>query len=154
MDRCIELTKKGELPTLLQMAHQPENDDKIVALVALNIVALDSYLHLNNRLTEQEVETIARDIVQVYGGALSFADLNLILTNARRGAYGKFYERLSGVDIMKWISEYYDERLGESATQTRYERESRAPRYKSKGVTKTDAEYRIYKDKLRSEGKI
>lgn len=151
MDRCIELTKSGDLPTLLQMAHQEGNGEKIVALVKLNIIALDAYLHLNNRLTEQEVDTLSADIVQLYGGALSFADLNIVLTNARHGVYGKFYERLSASDIMSWFDEYFNARLNECATRTRLEHDSRETRYKAKNVSKKDAEYAIYKSKYNAE---
>ena len=151
MDRCIELTKSGDLPTLLQMAHQEGNGEKSVALVKLNIIALDAYLHLNNRLTEQEVDTLSADIVQLYGGALSFADLNIVMTNARRGVYGKFYERLSAVDIMSWFDEYFNARLNECATRTRYEHESRPARHKAKEVSKEDAAYAIYKSQYNAE---
>lgn len=146
MERCIEVTRSGALPTLLQMAAMPENGAKVIALVALNIVALDAYLHLKNRLTEVEVDTLAQDIVEIYGGALSFADLNIILTNARRGAYGKYYERLSAADILGWVAEYYDARLDECAMRTRGERDSSAPRYREKSVSRDDARLAQYKD--------
>ena len=151
MDKCIELTKSGDLPTLLQMSHQEGNGEKIVALVKLNIIALDAYLHLNNRLTEQEIDTLSADIVQLYGGALSFADLNIVLTNARRGVYGKFYERLSAVDIMSWFDDYFNARLNECATRTRYEQESRPTRHKAQDVSKEDAAFAIYKSQYNAE---
>ena len=151
MDRCIELTTSGDLPVLLQMAHQEGNGEKVVALVKLNIIALDAYLHLNNRLTEQEVDTLSDNIVHLYGGALSFADLNIVLTNARRGVYGKFYERLSASDIMAWFDEYFNARLNECAARTRLEHESLPERHKAKNVSKKDAEYAIYKSKYYAE---
>lgn len=151
MERCIEITAKGDIPTLLAMAHQPDNEAKVVALVALNIAALDEFLHLNNRLTEQEIDMVASDVVHVYGGALSFADLNIILTNARRGVYGRFYERLSGSDILSWVADYYEQRLNECATRTRYEHESRGERQREKGVTLSDAAFRIFKEQLQHQ---
>ena len=152
MDRCIELTKSGDIPTLLQMAHQEGNREKIIALVKLNIIALDAYLHLNNRLTEQEIDTLSADIVQLYGGALSFADLNIVLTNARRGVYGKFYERLSAVDIMAWFNDYFSKRLSECESRTLNERERSPMRYKSKGITQSELAVQIG-DYLRTQGK-
>lgn len=152
MDRCIELTKNGDIPTLLQMAHQEGNSEKIVALVKLNIIALDAYLHLNNRLTEQEVDALSADIVQLYGGALSFADLNIVMTNARRGVYGKFYERLSAVDIMSWFDDYFNKRLAECESRTLNERERSPMRYKPKGITQSELAVQIG-DYLRTQGK-
>lgn len=151
MERCMELTANGDLPTLLQMAHLPDNGDKVVALVALNIIALDAYLHLNNRLTQQEVDTIALDIVNIYGGALSFADLNIILTEARRGVYGRFYERLSGADIMSWIDAYYNKRLNEAAMRTQMRHERQAVRRRGDTMTRQDIAYYIFKEQFYKE---
>lgn len=134
MEQSIALTESGDMPTLLQMAHRDANEDKTIALVALNIAALDEYLHLNNRMTQIEIDTTARDIVQVYGGALSFADLNIILTKARRGQYGRFYERLGGPDIMAWIDQYYNDRLNECEARTLSRHERSEPRYRDRGV--------------------
>lgn len=136
----MELTATGQLPTLLQMAHQEGNEEKVVSLVALNILALDAFLHLNNRLTEAEVDMVARDIVKVYGGALSFGDLNIILTNARRGVYGRFYERISGADVLGWVREYYDVRLGESAARVEGERERATEREREVRLTSKEKE--------------
>lgn len=146
MERCIELTTTGELPTLLQMAHVDGNEQAVVSLVTLNIAALDEYLHLNNRMTELEMDSVAYDIVHVYGGALSFADLNLILTTARRGGYGRFFERLSAVDILTWVSEYYDRRLEESVALVMGERDSREERKRERGVMGSDASFQLYKE--------
>lgn len=134
MEQSIALTETGDMPTLLQMAHRDGNEDKTIALVALNIAALDEYLHLNNRLTQLEIDTVARDIVQVYGGALSFADINIILTNARRGQYGRFYERLGGADIMAWIDQYFNARLNECEARTLSRHDRSEPRYRDRGV--------------------
>lgn len=155
----MELTAEGSLPTLLAMAHAEGNDEKVVALVALNIVALDNYLHLRNRLTEVEVNTISRDIVDEFGGALSFADLYIVLRSARRGEYGKFYERLSGPDIMTWFSDYYERRLSASAekliVRNEHEYRPRVREPRSLGVPTKESEAlgigQIMRDKLVKE---
>lgn len=130
----MELTASGEMPTLLAMAHQPNNEQKLVALVALNIAALDEYLHLNNRLSEREIDLVSETIVGVYGGALSFADINLVLTNAKNGAYGRFYERLSGSDILKWFADYFEQRTTEASYLSMSEHERSMFRVRAKGI--------------------
>lgn len=83
----------------------------MLAIIKLNIAALDRFLHLKNPLGEDEIDFIAEQIVDEFGGALTFADLHVVLTNAKAGRYGKFYERLSAPDVLDWFRKYYDERL-------------------------------------------
>lgn len=138
MNDCMALTASGEIPTLLAMAHQKDNAKSVKSLVLLNFAALDEYLHLNNRMSEEELVTLAEDVVEEYGGMLSFADLNLIINNIKRGVYGKLYERLSSVEIMMWISEYCDKRLEEAGSISFGEHERSPLRERVEGIEKNN----------------
>ena len=152
MEECIALSTSGAVPCMLAMAHQPDNEGKVLSLVVLNIAALDEFLHLNNRLSENEIESVADKIVHTYGGALSFADLNLIFENAKNGRYGKFYERLSSVDILSWFDRWFNERCDEAAMMSLSEHERVLGRIRVRELTKKDVEYQLYKERLRLKG--
>ena len=83
----------------------------MLAMIKLNIAALDRFLHLKNPLSEEEIVFVSEQIVEEFGGALTFADVHLVLKDAKAGKYGKFYERLSAPDILEWFRIYYDKRL-------------------------------------------
>lgn len=83
----------------------------MLAIIKLNIAALDRFLQLKNPLGEDGIDFIAEQIVNEFGGALTFADLHVVLTNAKAGRYGNLYERLSPPVVLDWFRKYYNERL-------------------------------------------
>lgn len=108
---CIALQSNGE-PVLKAIARQGDvANKKLIATIKLNLIALDRFLHLKNPLSEEETEFIAEQIVDEFGGALTFADLHLVLKKGKAGQYGKFYERLSAPDVLDWFRQYFDSRL-------------------------------------------
>lgn len=150
---------------------------QVLALVRMHLIALDRFLHLKNPLSEEEVEFIAEEVVEEFGGALTFADLHLVMRNAKAGRYGKFYERLSAPDVTGWFRGYYEERLDaaerSSERQAREEKTTgaalaagmradkelmaRMAEIASKGratVSKeeAEAEYQAYKARVREKG--
>lgn len=150
----MELTRTGEQPTLLAMYHAKGYEASVVAMVAAHIGALDIYLHLKNGLSTDEVIETAKSIVETYGGALSFADIKVVFDNARRGAYGSFYERLSSVEIMRWFGDWFDKRTcaAEADSVGEYERSllryKKDVRRKGKPVTEFDDVYLKYLERI------
>ena len=106
---CLALQDAGE-PVLRAIVREG-NGKQLEATIALNIAALDRFLHLKNPLSEEEIDFIAEQIVDEFGYALTLADVHLILKRAKAGQYGKLYERLSAPDVLGWFREYYDSRL-------------------------------------------
>lgn len=151
MDDCMALTATGEVPCLLSMAHQPDNEENVVSLVVLNIAALNEFLHLNNPLSEAEIESVADKIVHTYGGALSFADLHLIFENAKNGRYGKFYERLSSVDILSWFDQWFNDRCNEAAHRSMSDHERTVNRIREKQITQKDIAYMQFKESYQQQ---
>ena len=145
-----------------------EQSKKVEAMIAANIYALDSFLRLKNGLTQDEVFFTAESIMEEFGWVLTFADVNIVFTKAKRGGYGQFYERLSCAQIMDWFRQYADERMDEAERwsyhkdveaareRERYEPKERDPEMMAelrrivggKVITKggvDDGEYRRYK---------
>lgn len=111
MKDCLAIQDSGE-PVLMAITRQGKAESvKITAMIALNIAAVDRFLHLKNPLNEDEIDFIAEQIVDEFGCALTMADIYIVLRNAKAGVYGKFYERLSAPDVLNWFREYYDNRL-------------------------------------------
>lgn len=108
---AIALQKAGE-PSLLTIKWQGEKETRrMLAVLKINLTAFAKFFHLKNTLTEDEIDFIAEQIVDEFGGALNFGDINIVLRDAKAGKYGKFYERLSAPDILGWFRDYYDSRL-------------------------------------------
>lgn len=108
---CLTLQEQGE-PVLLSIIRQGEVEERrLLAVIRLNIIELDRFLHLNNPLSAEEAEFIATQIVDEFGGALTMADIHLVIKDIKAGRYGKLYERLSAPDLLGWFREYYDRRL-------------------------------------------
>lgn len=111
MQDCMALQREGE-PVLLTMARQSEKArTSVQATLALNLIELNKFLHLKNGLRNEECEFISYDILDNFGGALTFADVKIVLDKAKRGDYGQFYERLSAATIIGWFKQYYEDRL-------------------------------------------
>lgn len=104
---AIMLAKAGE-PSLCALSR---NSTKTIPLIRLNITALDRFLHLKNPLSEEEINFVADQIVEEFGCALTFADIHIVLRDAKAGRYGKFYERLSAPDVLEWFRTYFNARL-------------------------------------------
>ena len=108
---AITLQHQGEPCMLSIKRNSGDGGKKMLAMIKLNIAALDRFLHLKNPLSEEEIVFTSQQIVEEFGGALTFADIHLVLKDAKAGKYGKFYERLSASDILEWFRTYYDKRL-------------------------------------------
>lgn len=140
---------REEAPSLLTMAR--ENRKSVVALVALHIAALDKFLSLKNRLSNEALDFIAEEVVDSFGGALSFIDVDLVMRKAKRGEYGEFYERMSAPQIIGWFREYFDERLDAAEAHSiqedkrRYSEGDGAAVLRNLGY-KLDEEGRVYSD--------
>ena len=108
---AITLQHQGEPCMLSIRRNSGDGGRKMLAVIKLNIAALDRFLHLKNPLSEEEIVFVSEQIVEEFGGALTFADVHLVLKDAKAGKYGKFYERLSAPDIINWFRDYFDKRL-------------------------------------------
>lgn len=108
---CLAVQAQGEPALLSIYRHGDAERVKVTAMVALNIAALDRFLHLKNPLSEEEIDFIAEQIIEEFGGAITFADVHLVMKRAKAGAFGRFYERISAPDVLGWFREWYDRRL-------------------------------------------
>lgn len=83
-------------------------------ILRLNIAAMDKMLKNKDGLLPQEVDIIAEEVLQRWGGLLSFADIHVIVRNAILGVYGETYQSLTAAKVIRWFEKYADERCEES----------------------------------------
>ena len=114
---CVALQAENPdtLKCLLRIKRESDNDGaNLKKTIAMLLYATDKFLHLKEGMTSEEIFFTAENIISEYGGMITFADIKVILTDARLGKYGKMYERLSCATIMDWFNQYIDKRLDEA----------------------------------------
>lgn len=117
MVQAVALTRE-EAPCLRYLVRK--SDEKIVATgLVLHLRELDEFLHLKNGMSNEALIFTAESIIDEFGGALTFADVKVVLDNIKRGKYGKPYERLDSISILSCFREYYNERLDAAEAYTR-----------------------------------
>ncbi|MDL2315054.1 hypothetical protein LJC16_02210 [Bacteroidales bacterium OttesenSCG-928-C19] len=85
------------------------DEKKVAALLKLQLVELNEILNLKRPLSEKAIEMIAEEILSTYK-ALTMADVYLIFKRVRNGYYGELYESINMPKVMRWFSDYFDER--------------------------------------------
>lgn len=97
-------------PKLAKLAKEAERTTRAV-IVAL-IINLASDLHIDNGLTERNIESIA-DRLTTDGELkwwLTLADVDLLCRRIASGYYGKFYNHFSEVEFNECLAKYCQER--------------------------------------------
>ncbi len=125
-------------PCLLRMVRKSERK-LIVAGLALHLRELDKFLALKNGMSDDALLFTAEGIIDEFGGSLTMADVKIVLTKAKRGGYGKMYERLDCPTVMEWFRQYHDERLS-AAYEYNLNREARERREAQERDVETDKE--------------
>lgn len=84
-------------------------EEAVIFQLVRQIVKLDAFLGLKNGINPEQAVEVSRMILDDYP-YITFADFDCICNRAKRGYYGKMYERLSPSDIYQWVAEYFDKR--------------------------------------------
>lgn len=117
MAQAVALTLE-EAPCLRYL--ERKSDVKIVATgLAMHLRELDKFLSLKNGMSDEALIFTAESIIDEFGGALTFADVKVVLDDIKRGKYGKPYERLDSISILSCFRQYYNERLDAAEEYTR-----------------------------------
>lgn len=134
-----------------------DGEMKLKKTLAALLYALDKFLHLKEGLSDEEIFFTADSIVEEFGGQITFADIKVVIENAKRGNYGKMYERLSCATVMEWFRQYIDQRLDAaeqysiSQTRRKYGTPSVRVAPKRPQPSDDDAAYKDYKTHVISD---
>ena len=83
--------------------------EKAEALLKLQLVYLNEMLNLKRPLGEAQIDEIAAEVVAAQPH-LTMVDVHVIMRRAMRGHYGEFYESLSMPKVLRWFTDYFEER--------------------------------------------
>lgn len=134
-----------------------DGEMKLKKTLAALLYALDKFLHLKEGLSDEEIFFTADSIVDEFGGQITFADIKVVIENAKRGNYGKMYERLSCATVMDWFRQYIDQRLDAaeqysiSQTRRKYGTPSVRVAPKRPQPSDDDAAYKDYRARVTSD---
>lgn len=99
---------KTDTPTLGAVKRQ-YGDKFINGYIKIWIINLVEFLNIGKNMKDEQITETAEMIFDDYV-YLTLADISLVFKRAKRGYYGKVYDRLDGQIILDWFSQYHDER--------------------------------------------
>lgn len=91
--------------------------EKVETIIKLQLIYLNELLNLKRSLTELQVDEIAAEVVSIHS-SLQIVDVYLIMRRARTGYYGEFYESINMPKVLKWFSDYFEERCEVAANRS------------------------------------
>jgi hypothetical protein len=88
-------------------------DEDSIVKDTLNVIISEVILFMNvgKTMTPPQIEsTINMILSDVMAKSLTFEDYKVCFENAKKGHYGKSYDRLDGQIIFEWITAYFNEK--------------------------------------------
>jgi hypothetical protein len=85
------------------------NESTVLALIEAHIVSLNDALNVHEKLKPHQIQEIALEISTLHYH-LSPVEIGFVFRKAKRGEYGKINYSLNMPDVMRWFSEYAEER--------------------------------------------
>ncbi len=85
------------------------SEKQIEAYIKIWVIDLNESINLKRQLMEHQIDEIAFFIVSDFKN-ITIADIKVVFTNAKTGAYGELYESLSMDKILGWFRQYFDSR--------------------------------------------
>lgn len=85
------------------------NEDSVIMMLVAWISNLQRFLNVSAKMDAAQMYETCRMILDDFW-ALNSADVNLVMSRAKRGFYGQLFGRIDGQIIYQWFSQYFDER--------------------------------------------
>lgn len=82
---------------------------EVVFMLAAWIIDIQRFLNISAKMDSGQINETARMILDDFW-ALNSADVNLVMSRAKRGFYGQLFGRIDGQIIYQWFAQYFDER--------------------------------------------
>ncbi|MGR3790690.1 hypothetical protein ACUXZJ_07240 [Flavobacterium sp. TN-1] len=87
-----------------------KGDNFSKGLVMVWLIYINDILNLNKPLTEDQIEWCATQIINDFA-YLKITDLTLLTKRIISGKYGEFFEALNSAKMLRFFSEYAEERF-------------------------------------------
>lgn len=85
------------------------NEDSVIMMLVAWISNLQRFLNVSAKMDAAQMYETCRMILDDFW-ALNCADVNLVMSRAKRGFYGQLFGRIDGQIIYQWFAEYFEER--------------------------------------------
>lgn len=106
----ISQSLESKTPPLGLLKNVINNGELFVkALIIHALTDLDLFLNVGKSFSEQQVAQTADLILQDFKH-LKIEDIKLCFNNAKKGYYGKVYDRIDGQIVFEWLNKYSNER--------------------------------------------
>lgn len=135
MEEVVALTKEPKLAKLTKEAERTTH-----AVVMALIINLANDLHIDNGLTERNIESIADNLTTdaELKWWLTLADIELLCRRIASGYYGKFYNHFSEVEFNECLAKYCQER-----TEIHRQQADKAPETEQKQLGINEVGYTV-----------
>lgn len=85
------------------------NEDSVIMMLVAWISNLQRFLNVSAKMDGAQIHETCQMILDDFW-ALNSADVNLVMSRAKRGFYGQLFGRIDGQIIYQWFAEYFEER--------------------------------------------
>ena len=111
--------------------------DDVNALLVLILTDLANFFNIGKNMNAEQIKQTVRIICEEYDYLVIPEDFIFCFNKAKKGFYGKIYDRLDGNIILEWLREYSQERASafENYNQNRH---ASSPTRERVGYYKTD----------------
>ena len=134
-----------QFPSLATL-RKDHGSQKVETVIKLYLVELCELVNLKRPLTERQIDAIAMEVVSRYY-VLTIADVHVIFRKAKNGEFGELYESMDMPKVMKWFSDYLNDRCEVGANISLRE----SDRLYDKGGNMTPERMRKQFDKLEKQ---
>ncbi len=134
-----------QFPSLATL-RKDHGSQKVETVIKLYLVELCELVNLKRPLTERQIDAIAMEVVSRYY-VLTIADVHVIFRKAKNGEFGELYESMDMPKVMKWFSDYFNDRCEVGANISLRE----SDRLYDKGGNMTPERMRKQFDKLEKQ---
>src|SRR5688572_22713726 len=96
-----------DLPKVREMV-SAASESHVLQFIETELVKLAALVNVSGNLTDFQVETIAKYLVDTYPNE-TIADFKICFTGGAMGKYGQIF-RLDGIVITEWMRQYLEEK--------------------------------------------
>lgn len=114
---CMKLFRKCLTPLAcasfeghsLSALRKAYGENSVILMLAAWISNLQKFLNVSAKMDGAQIHETCQMILDDFW-ALNCADVNLVMSRAKRGFYGQLFGRIDGQIIYQWFAEYFEER--------------------------------------------
>jgi len=105
----VEQILKSDSPSFNLIRNQPNGEAISQAMISKLLIDFITFLNIGKTMSEVQIVETVKLIIEDYS-ALKPDDFVLFFSKAKRGYYGKIYDRMDGQIIFEWLEQFMFER--------------------------------------------